>query len=192
MLAINDALSVDLTGQIASENLGPRMLGGSGGQTAFVIGALLSKGGHSITVLPSTGVNDAVSRIVVANPAGTAITVPRNCADIIVTEYGIASVRGNRCGGERKSSLKLLTQRFDLNLGRRQKSFIGLSRMELSKPRKGKAKDLSKREMVLGQGLLLGGYPATATLLGKPDVSLLSMTEMVEYTRRICGAVDVP
>ena len=94
MLAINDALSVDLTGQIASENLGPRMLGGSGGQTAFVIGALLSKGGHSITVLPSTAVNDAVSRIVVVHPAGAAITVPRNCADIIVTEYGIASLRG--------------------------------------------------------------------------------------------------
>ena len=94
MLAINNALSVDLTGQIASENLGPRMLGGSGGQTAFAIGALLSKGGHSITVLPSTAVNDAVSRIVVVHPAGAAITVPRNCADIIVTEYGIASLRG--------------------------------------------------------------------------------------------------
>jgi carboxyvinyl-carboxyphosphonate phosphorylmutase len=42
------------------------------------------------------------------------------------------------------------------------------------------------------QAVTLGGYPATATLLGKPDVSLLGMTEMVEYTRRICGAVDVP
>jgi len=42
------------------------------------------------------------------------------------------------------------------------------------------------------QAVTLGGYPATANLLGKPDVSLLSMTEMVEYTRRICGAVDLP
>jgi carboxyvinyl-carboxyphosphonate phosphorylmutase len=42
------------------------------------------------------------------------------------------------------------------------------------------------------QALTLGGYPATANLLGKPDVSLLSLTEMVEYTRRICGAVDIP
>jgi methylisocitrate lyase len=42
------------------------------------------------------------------------------------------------------------------------------------------------------QAVTLGGYPATANLLGKPDVSLLSMTEMVEFTRRICGAVDVP
>jgi methylisocitrate lyase len=42
------------------------------------------------------------------------------------------------------------------------------------------------------QAVTLGGYPATANLLGKPDVSLLTMTEMVEYTRRICGAVDLP
>jgi methylisocitrate lyase len=42
------------------------------------------------------------------------------------------------------------------------------------------------------QAVTLGGYPATANLLGKPDVSLLTMTEMVEYTRRICGAVDIP
>jgi carboxyvinyl-carboxyphosphonate phosphorylmutase len=42
------------------------------------------------------------------------------------------------------------------------------------------------------QALTLGGYPATANLLGKPDVSLLTMTEMVEHTRRICDAVDIP
>jgi 4-hydroxybutyrate CoA-transferase len=94
MLAINNALSVDLTGQIASENVGGRMFGSSGGQTAFAIGALLSKGGHSIIVLPSTAVNGSVSRIVAALPPGTAITVPRNCADVIVTEYGIAFLRG--------------------------------------------------------------------------------------------------
>lgn len=94
MLAINNALSVDLTGQIASENIGGRMFGSSGGQTAFAIGALLSKGGHSIIVLPSTAVNGSVSRIVASLPPGTAITVPRNCADLIVTEYGIASLRG--------------------------------------------------------------------------------------------------
>jgi carboxyvinyl-carboxyphosphonate phosphorylmutase len=42
------------------------------------------------------------------------------------------------------------------------------------------------------EAVTLGGYPATANLLGKPDVSLLTMTEMVEYTRRICEAVDIP
>jgi methylisocitrate lyase len=47
-------------------------------------------------------------------------------------------------------------------------------------------------EQIGFQAVTLGGYPATASLLGKPDVSLLTMTEMVEYTRRICGAVDIP
>ena len=94
MLAINNALSVDLTGQIASENVGARMFGSSGGQTAFAIGSLLSKGGHSIIVLPSTAMEGSASRIVGTLPAGTTITVPRNCADIIITEHGMASLRG--------------------------------------------------------------------------------------------------
>jgi len=97
MVAINQALSVDLSGQIASESLGFRILSGSGGQTAFAYGALLSKGGRSITVLPSvvrTKEGKLVSRIVPAFEPGTAITVTRNCADYVVTEYGIARLRG--------------------------------------------------------------------------------------------------
>ena len=47
-------------------------------------------------------------------------------------------------------------------------------------------------EKVGFQAVTLGGYPATASLLGKPDVSLLTMSEMVEYTHRICDAVDIP
>jgi methylisocitrate lyase len=47
-------------------------------------------------------------------------------------------------------------------------------------------------EQIGFQAVTLGGYPATASLLGKPDVSLLTMTEMVEYTRRICSAVEIP
>ena len=47
-------------------------------------------------------------------------------------------------------------------------------------------------EQIGFQAVTLGGYPATASLLGKPDVSLITMTEMVEYTRRICSAVDIP
>jgi 4-hydroxybutyrate CoA-transferase len=54
MVAINAALAVDLTGQIAAESIGPNMVSGTGGQLAFAIGAALSKGGRNITVLPST------------------------------------------------------------------------------------------------------------------------------------------
>jgi len=94
MVAINNALAVDLSGQISAESIGFRMIGSAGGQTAFAIGAMLSKGGRSITVIPSTAERGTVSRIVPALENGTGITVPRNCVDYVVTEYGIAHLRG--------------------------------------------------------------------------------------------------
>lgn len=97
MVAINQALTIDLSGQIASESIGYRVFSGSGGQTAFAYGALLSKGGRGITVLPSTARTkdgNVISRIVPAFESGTAITVTRNCADYVVTEYGVAELRG--------------------------------------------------------------------------------------------------
>jgi 4-hydroxybutyrate CoA-transferase len=92
--AINAAVSVDLTGQIASESVGPRILSGAGGQTSFAIGAGLSKGGRSITVLPSTASGGKVSRIVPLLDAGTIVTVPRIASDTVITEYGIAKLKG--------------------------------------------------------------------------------------------------
>jgi len=94
MVAINSALTIDLTGQIAAESIGPRMVGSTGGQLAFAIGASLSKGGRSIVVLPSTARGDTISRIVPALEPGTVVTVPRTLADTIVTEYGIAQLKG--------------------------------------------------------------------------------------------------
>jgi len=94
MVVINNALMVDLTGQISAETIGTRQIAAAGGQIPFVFGAWLSKGGRSITVLPSTAQNGTVSRIVSTLPQGTVVTIPRNCADYIVTEYGIAHLRG--------------------------------------------------------------------------------------------------
>ena len=94
VVAIDQALAVDLTGMIAAESVGPRVVGAAGGQLAFAIGAGLSKGGRFITVLPSTAKNGTVSRIVPTLEPGTIVTVPRTLADIVVTEYGIARLRG--------------------------------------------------------------------------------------------------
>ncbi len=94
MVAVNAALSVDLTGQIAAESVGPTMVSGTGGQLTFAIGASLSRGGRSITVLPSTAGKGSLSRIVPQLEPGTVVSVPRNLADIVVTEYGIARLRG--------------------------------------------------------------------------------------------------
>lgn len=94
MVAINAALMVDLTGQIASESIGPTMLSGTGGLLEVVIGALWSRGGRSITVLPATSDEGKSSRIVPLLPEGTVVSVPRLLADVVVTEYGVARLLG--------------------------------------------------------------------------------------------------
>ncbi len=94
MVAINSALLIDFTGQIASESIGHRMYTGSGGQPELAMGAMLSKGGRSITTVRSTTSDGKLSRIVPSLDPGTIVTVPRNFADYIVTEYGIASLLG--------------------------------------------------------------------------------------------------
>ena len=94
MVAINSCLQIDLTGQNAAESLGPRILSSTGGQLAFAIGANLSKGGRSITVLPSTARGGTVSRIVATLEVGTIVTIPRTLTDIVVTEYGVAKLKG--------------------------------------------------------------------------------------------------
>jgi 4-hydroxybutyrate CoA-transferase len=93
--AINNALSVDLTGQINSESVfGARMINGTGGQPETHIGALLSKGGRAITLLPSTALGGSVSRVVAQQEQGSLITIPRFFADIVISEYGVARLMG--------------------------------------------------------------------------------------------------
>ncbi len=96
MVVINNALLVDLTGQINGETIGPEIYSGTGGAFAFAVGALHAKNGRSVTVLPSTSVvnGERRSRIVAMFPEGSAVTVTRGYADIFVTEYGIARIKG--------------------------------------------------------------------------------------------------
>ncbi|MGE0601604.1 MAG: acetyl-CoA hydrolase/transferase family protein [Dehalococcoidia bacterium] len=94
MVAINNALSIDLTGQVAAESIGPDMWSGPGGQVEYVIGAMLSEGGRSITCMPSSSRGGTITRVVAEHPPGTVITVPRQFVDYVVTEFGIASLFG--------------------------------------------------------------------------------------------------
>ena len=96
MVAVNNALLVDLTGQINGETIGTEIYSGTGGAFAFAVGALHAKNGRAVTVLPSTSVvgGERRSRIVPMFPQGSAVTVPRVYADIFVTEYGIARLKG--------------------------------------------------------------------------------------------------
>ncbi|HEY7466503.1 MAG TPA: acetyl-CoA hydrolase/transferase C-terminal domain-containing protein [Dehalococcoidia bacterium] len=93
--ALNNALSIDLTGQINSESVfGGRMINGTGGQPEFQIGAVLSRGGRAVTLLPSTAMDGALSRVVAQHEPGSIITVPRFFADTVITEFGIARLWG--------------------------------------------------------------------------------------------------
>jgi 4-hydroxybutyrate CoA-transferase len=94
MVAINNILQVDLTGQITVESgRGKLMMNGPGGQFEFQLGAFISKGGRAISLLYSA-VRGSGSAIVPQLEAGSVITIPRTYADIIVTEWGIARLAG--------------------------------------------------------------------------------------------------
>jgi 4-hydroxybutyrate CoA-transferase len=94
MVTMNGALTVDLSGQIGVYALGPNVYSGLGGQLAFHLGAFLSKRGRAITVLPSSAKGGAVSTIVPQFPQGQIVSIPRELADTIVTEHGVARLLG--------------------------------------------------------------------------------------------------
>ena len=89
--AINSAIEVDVTGQVNAETAGGRYVGAVGGQVDFVRGALASEGGRSIIALPATALRGTASRIV---PRLDTVTLPRSDADLVVTEHGVADLRG--------------------------------------------------------------------------------------------------
>lgn len=91
--AINSAIEVDITGQINAEMVNGKYVGAVGGQVDFIRGAHAAKNGRSIIALPSTAQGGTVSRIVLTLRDG-AITTPRSDADIFVTEWGAAQLRG--------------------------------------------------------------------------------------------------
>lgn len=90
---INSAIEIDLAGQVNSEVAGGRYLGAVGGQVDFVRGAQCSPGGRSILALPSTTPDGKRSRIV-ATFDGRPVTTSRADVDLVVTEYGVADLRG--------------------------------------------------------------------------------------------------
>ncbi|MGE5396529.1 MAG: acetyl-CoA hydrolase/transferase family protein [Chitinophagales bacterium] len=96
LVSVNNALMIDLTGQVASESIRERQYSGTGGQVNFVSGARLSNGGKSIIALNSTYTDSKgklKSRIVPFLPAGTVVTSHRNDIEYIATEFGVINVR---------------------------------------------------------------------------------------------------
>jgi 4-hydroxybutyrate CoA-transferase len=94
MVSINSCVQLDLMGQINSETIGPKQFSGVGGQVDFVRGASMCPDGKSIIAIPSTAKGGKVSRIVPTLDEGSAVTTSRNDVNYVVTEFGVADLRG--------------------------------------------------------------------------------------------------
>ncbi|MEP6624930.1 MAG: acetyl-CoA hydrolase/transferase C-terminal domain-containing protein [Acidimicrobiia bacterium] len=96
MVTVNGALTVDLHGQVVADSVGAKQFSGIGGHEDFIAQSGLSLEDRSVVCLPSTAVVDAVriSRIVAELPQGWIVTTPRHQLDLVVTEHGVAHLRG--------------------------------------------------------------------------------------------------
>lgn len=94
LIAINATLQIDLLGQCGSESLGHLPYSGTGGQVDFVRAANRSRGGKAFIVLPSTAKDDSITRIVPTLTPGTHVTTGKNDINYVVTEFGVAQLRG--------------------------------------------------------------------------------------------------
>ena len=112
VVAINGTIEVDLYGQMCSESHSHVMRSGSGGQLDFAIGAFWSKGGRAINLVPSTAQKDTISRIVPQLSAGARVTVPRTYAQYVVTEHGVAGLRGKTESERAKALINIAHPKF--------------------------------------------------------------------------------
>lgn len=98
MISINAAIEVDFFGQVCAESVGTKHMSGSGGQIDFVRGACQSKGGKSFIAFTSTAKGGTISKIKPILTPGAVCTTSKNDVDYIVTEFGIAHLRGHSLG----------------------------------------------------------------------------------------------
>lgn len=97
VVAINNAIEVDLYGQVCSESVGIEHKSGTGGQLDFILGAFMSKGGKGIIALSSTYKDEngqLRSRIVPSVEPGSIVTIPRSIVQYVATEYGVVQLKG--------------------------------------------------------------------------------------------------
>lgn len=115
-MSINATVEVDLIGQCASEMIGGRYWSSSGGQSDFAQGAFLSQGGKGFIVLQSTAKHGTVSRIVSSFPPGTVVTTLKNTVDHVVTEWGVAQLRGRSVAQRAQALIDIAAPEFRAEL----------------------------------------------------------------------------
>ena len=112
LVSINATLEIDFLGQCGSESLGPIPYSGTGGQSDFVRAANRSKGGKSFIVLPSTAKNDTISRIVPTLTPGTHVSTSKNDINYVVTEFGVAQLRGKTAKERTRALISIAHPKF--------------------------------------------------------------------------------
>ena len=124
MVAMNSALEVDLTGQIAADSIGPKFYSGVGGQMDFIYGASLSEGGLPIIALPSTSTlrdGSIVSRITPMLKPGAGVTTTRNHVHYVTTEYGMVDLYGKSIRQRSQALISIAHPDFRSDLTRQAK-----------------------------------------------------------------------
>ncbi len=111
-ISVNAALEVDFFGQVCAESIGTRHVSGSGGQVDYVRGATQSKGGKSFIAFPSTAKGGEISRIRATLTPGAIVTTSKNDVDYIVTEYGVAKLRGKSLSQRAKALISIAHPKF--------------------------------------------------------------------------------
>ena len=111
-VSVNSALEVDFFGQVCAESMGTRHVSGSGGQADYVRGAVQSKGGQSFIAFASTAKDETISRICPTLAPGAIVTTSKNDVDYIVTEYGIAKLRGKTLSQRTKALIAIAHPKF--------------------------------------------------------------------------------
>lgn len=112
VVSVNSCIQVDLMGQVVSDTIGLSQFSAVGGQVDFVRGAALSKNGRSIIAMPSTAKNNTISKIVPIIEDKSAITTTRNDVNCIVTEYGIAFLKGKTLKERAKALIRIAHPNF--------------------------------------------------------------------------------
>jgi acyl-CoA hydrolase len=125
--SINSALQIDLTGQVCADSIGHRIYSGVGGQVDFVLGATYSEQGKSIIALPSTARGGASTRLVSSLAAGAGVVTTRAQVDFVVTEYGVAELRGRSLRERARDLIAIAHPDFRETLAREARDDLKLS-----------------------------------------------------------------
>jgi acyl-CoA hydrolase len=126
VVSINSAIQIDLGGQVCADSMGPRVYSGVGGQLDFVLGAAFSERGKSIIALPSIARGGSVSRLVAMLTQGSGVVTTRAHVDYIVSEYGVARLRGRSLAERARGLIDIAHPDFREQLLRDAREQLGL------------------------------------------------------------------